>query len=142
MCSVILWEPTFLQGSRWTWGRTWNSVLINSEWVRLPPCHWPKDGLSVAKWLLKHFVSYFLLPYSISKQISIVVLIVFQGRYPGTITILSIRQLQWIDTKATSKNLIIFFWKTTSCSKDWPKSLFSSYLRFYLRLLLIQGFWK
>ena len=37
------------------------------------------------------------------------------------ISIQSIRQLQWTDTKATSENLIIFFWKTTSCSKDQPK---------------------
>ena len=57
-----------------------------------------------------HFVLFFLLPFSTSKQIFIVVLIVFQGRYPRSITIQPISQLQWIDdTKMASENLIIFF---------------------------------
>ena len=58
-----------------------------------------------------HFVSVVLLPFSTSKQISAVVLAVFQGQYPRAITMQKIRQLQWTDTKATSENLIIPFLK-------------------------------
>ena len=96
---------------------TWNSVVINIEWLRLPPCQWPQVGLSAGKWMTKKiwrnfkFYFVFLLPFLTSKQISIVVLIVFQRRYPRTITIQTIRQLQWTDTKATSENFIISFLK-------------------------------
>ena len=53
MRSVRLWDPTSLWRSRWTSGSTWNSVVINIEWVRLPLFQWPKVGLSAAKWLIK-----------------------------------------------------------------------------------------
>ena len=73
-------------------------------------------GLNAAKWLTRKawtnftFCFVFLLPLSTSKQISIVVLIVFQGRYSITIPIQRIRQLQWRNnTKATSGNFIISF---------------------------------
>ena len=55
-----------------------------------------------------HFV-FFLVTLLTSKQISILVLIVFRGGYPRTITIQPIRQLQWTDTKAASENLIASF---------------------------------
>ena len=101
MHSVILWEPTLLRGSRWTSGRTWSSVVINIEWVRLPPSHRLNVGISAAKWLIKKSLNklyiffFFLLPLSISKQISIAVLIVFQGLYPCTITIKPISHTAW-----------------------------------------------
>ena len=44
-----------------------------------------------------------------SNQIAPAVLEVSQGRYPGAITVRPIRQLQWTDSKTTSKNLIISF---------------------------------
>ena len=44
-----------------------------------------------------YFVSVFLLPFSTRKQISVVVLAVFQGRYPRAITIKPLRQLVAID---------------------------------------------
>ena len=71
---------------------------------------------------------------SANNQIAPVVLAVLQGRYPGAITVRPIRQLRWTDTKTTSKNLIISFWITTRCSKDWPKKLFSSYLQILYRI--------
>ena len=37
-------------------------------------------------------------------EIVLAVLAVFQGRYPSTIKIQPIKQLQWTDTKATSEN--------------------------------------
>ena len=45
--------PTSLRGSPWPSRRTWNDVVINIGWVRLPPCHWTKVGLRSAKWLIK-----------------------------------------------------------------------------------------
>ena len=53
MCSVIPWEPRLLRDSRWTSGLTWNSVVINIEWVKLPPCQWLNFGHSAAKWPIK-----------------------------------------------------------------------------------------
>ena len=35
------------------WGRTWNSVVFNIRWVRLPPCQWPNVCLRAVKWLIK-----------------------------------------------------------------------------------------
>ena len=43
------------------------------------------------------------------KQISAVVLVVFQDRYPRPITIQPIRQLQWIDINTASENFKIPF---------------------------------
>ena len=54
------------------------------------------------------FISVFLLLLLTSKQISAVVLAVFQGRYPRAIIMQLIRQSQWTDTKATSEELISF----------------------------------
>ena len=56
-----------------------------------------------------HFISVFLLPFLTSKYISALVLAVFQGLYSHAIIMQPIRQLQWIDAKATSENLIISF---------------------------------
>ena len=100
--------------------------LISSERGCL---QWPKVGLSVAKWLINKvwtnftfcFVLFFLSPFSTSKQISIAVLIAFQGQFPRTITIQPIRQLQWTNTKQLQKIWTFLFWKTTSCSKEWIK---------------------
>ena len=52
-------------------------------------------------------MSLFLLPFLTTKQISAVVSAAFQDRYPRTVTMQAIRQLQWTNTKATSENLII-----------------------------------
>ena len=53
MCSFRLWEPTSLRGFRWPSGHTWNSFVINSGWVRLPPCQWSIVALRATKWLIK-----------------------------------------------------------------------------------------
>ena len=45
-------------------------------------------------------------------------LVVFQNRHPRAIIIQLIRQLPWTATKATSENLIFFFWKITGCKKN------------------------
>ena len=42
-----------MQSSRWPSNHTWNSVVINIGWVRLPPFQWTKVGLRAAKWLIK-----------------------------------------------------------------------------------------
>ena len=139
---VRLWDSTSLGGSQWISGCDWDSVVINIEWVRLPPCQWPKVGLSAAKWLIKksvnkHFVSVFLLSFSTSKQISTVALAVFPDQYSRMITIRTIRQLQWTDTKAASENLIISFLENNKLQQrlTWKLILFLSTT--YLRFLLI-----
>ena len=42
-----------MQSSRWPSNHTWNSVVIDIGWVRLPPFQWTKAGLRAAKWLIK-----------------------------------------------------------------------------------------
>ena len=47
---------------------------------------------------------------------------------------------QSIMTKRLQKTWKFLFWKTTSCSKDWPKNLFLSYLLFICDFLLSKDF--
>ena len=105
--SVMLLLPTLLQGSRLALGRTWNSVVINIEWVRLPSCKLPKFGFSAAKWLIKKVSTNFTF------FVVVVVVAVFdkQGNTHCSINSISrpisshdttqpVWQLQWTDTKA------------------------------------------
>ena len=55
----------FITSSQWPSGRTWNSVVINIGWVRLPPCQWPIVGPSVAKWLIKKSLKNFTFCFSV-----------------------------------------------------------------------------
>ena len=65
------------------------------------------------------------------KQISAVVLAVFQGQYLRGITMQPIRQLQWTDIKATSEILIFsFLEKNKAQYRLNKKNLFSSCLQF------------
>ena len=72
-----------------------------------------------------YFVSVFLLPFSTSKQLSAVVLALFQGQYPRAITMQLIRQLQWTDTKATSENLTIYFLENNKAQQRLTKKVYS-----------------
>ena len=145
MRSVILWEPTLLRGSRWTLGRTWNSAEINIEWVRLPPCQWPIVGLSAATWLIKKVWTNFTFCF-------VFFIAVFDKQANIHCSVNSIsRPISSHDHNSTDQPIAMdrwyqngfrkldnfFFWKTTNCTKDWPKNLFSSYLQFYLQFLLI-----
>ena len=47
---------------------------------------------------------------------------------------------QSIMTKWLQKTWKFLFWKTTSCSKDWPKNLFLSYLLFICDFFLSKDF--
>ena len=92
-------------------------------------CPWGSQSANKKKFeQTLYFVSMFLLPFSTSKQISAVVLALFQGQYPRTITMQLIRQLQWTDTKATSENLTIYFLENTKAQQRLTKKfiLFSS----------------
>ena len=71
-------------------------------------------GHRAAKWLIRkkfeqtlHFVSVFLLPFSTSKQISAVVLTVFQGLNPHAITKQLTRQLEWTDNQNYFRILLL-----------------------------------
>ena len=145
MRSVILWEPSLLRGSRWTSGRTWNSAEINIEWVRLPPCQWPIVGLSAATWLIKKVWTNFTFCF-------VFFIAVFDKQANIHCSVNSIsRPISSHDHNSTDQPIAMdrwyqngfrkldnfFFWKTTNCTKDWPKNLFSSYLQFYLQFLLI-----
>ena len=46
-------QPHFdIRGLGWSSGHTWNSVVINIAWVKVPSCQWPKVGLRGVKWLI------------------------------------------------------------------------------------------
>ena len=65
--------------SSWPSGYTWNSVVINIWWVRLPLCQWPKVSLRAAKWLIyikklnKVYIYFYLIVLNVvfSKQANI-----------------------------------------------------------------------
>ena len=59
------------------------------------------------------------------KQISAVVLAVFQGQYLRRITMQPIRQLQWTDIKATSEILIISFLENNKVQYRLNKKTYS-----------------
>ena len=93
--------------------------------MRLPPCQSPKVGLRAAKWLIKIVFTNLIFCLSIFN----VVLTVSQGRYPCTITMHPIRQMQWTYTKATSVNLMTSFLENNNVQQGLTNKLFSSYQR-------------
>ena len=91
----------------WLTSSEWGCLFVNDPKLALmQPNFWQKKFEQ-----LFHFISVFLLLFLVSKQISVLVLAVFQSRYLRVITIQPIRQLQSTGTKVTSENLIISFLK-------------------------------
>ena len=131
-----LWDPTSLRGSRWPSGRSSNSVGINIGWVRLLPFQWPKFGLTAAKWLIKKIWTNFAFYLSVfiaafDKQANICCSISSVSRPISSCNHNATDQAIAMDRyQSHFRRVNIFSGKQKRCSKEWPKNLFSSYLRF------------
>ena len=138
MRSFILWERTLLRGSHWTSGRFWNSVVINIDWVWLPPCQWPKVGLSAAKWLIKevwtNFTFFFLIFIAVFDKEEIINISINSVSRPiSTHDYNSTNQAIAMGRYQSDFRKIVNFF-------SGKQNLFSSYLRFDLLFLLIKDF--
>ena len=164
MRSVKLWDPTSISNfnprnfntttnlqSRLPSGRTWNNVVINIGWFRLPLCQWPKVGLRAAKWLIKKSLNKFfvisrpiylrdhnatdqaIVPADTGRKLNLHK--TFRRRPERLLNVLCTFNLRLVSTgrngkisKLLQKTWSFLLWKTTRCSKEWPKNLFSSCL--------------